>query len=159
MRLSKKLAVLALGTATAVGATTTAAFAFWTTNGSGTGSVASGDLLSLVVNQTSQISGLYPDGPAQPLSGNFNNPNPGKAFISSVTASLAGVTPAAADTAKPACGTGDFELAGSAPVNQEINPGDGQGAWSGLTIRLKNTGANQDNCKKVTLNIAYTANP
>jgi hypothetical protein len=158
MRLSKKLAVVALGTVGAVGAAT-AAYAFWTTNGQGTGSVATGTLQSLVVNQTSTISGLYPGGPAQPLAGNFNNPNPGKAYISSVTATLAGVAPAAADTAKPACAVGDFDLAGTAPVNGEINPGDGQGAWSGLTIALKNTGANQDNCKNVTLNIAYTANP
>jgi hypothetical protein len=29
---------------------------------------------------------------------------------------------------------------------------------SGLTIRLKETGFNQDNCKGATANITYTAN-
>ena len=160
MRLSKKLTAVAVGTVAAVGAAT-AAFAFWTTNGQGTGSVSTGDITSLVVNQTTPISGLYPDGPAQTLAGNFNNPNPGKAYISSVTATLVSVTQGAgAVEGKPACTPGDFELAGSAPVNQEINPGNGQGSWSGLTVRLVNKpDANQDNCKNATLNIAYTANP
>ena len=161
MRLSKKLAVLAVGTVGAVAATT-AAYAFWTTNGQGAGSVATGTVNSLLVNQTSTISGLYPGGPVQTLSGNFNNPNPGKTYISSVTASLTGVDMApgtAATEQKPACTPGDFDLAGSAPVNGEIEPGDGKGSWSGLTIGLKNTGVNQDNCKNAKLNIAYTANP
>ena len=158
MRLSKKFAVLAFGTTGAVLAAT-AAYAFWTTDGKGTGSVNTGDIVGLVVNQTSTVTGLYPGGPVATLAGNFNNPNQAKAYISSVSATLVGVDMTNPNANKPACGTGDFDLAGSAPVNQEIEPGDGKGAWSGLTIGLKNTGANQDNCKNAKLNIAYTANP
>lgn len=158
MRLSKKLAVVLLG-ATAAVAASTAAYAFWTTGGAGTGSVKTGDVVNLVVNQTSTIEGLYPGGPVQTLSGNFNNPNAGKVFISSVTATLASVDQTNPNANKPACTVNDFALAGTANVGQEVDSGDAKGAWSGLTIQLKNLNANQDNCKNAKLNIAYTANP
>ena len=158
MRLSKKLAVLALGASGTVIAAS-AAYAFWTTDGQGTGSVTTGDIVGLVVNQTSTVTGLYPGGPVATLAGDFNNPNQAKAYISSVTATLVSVDMTNPNANKPACATGDFDLAGSAPVNQEIDPGDGKGSWTGLTVGLKNTGVNQDNCKNATLNIAYTANP
>ena len=35
---------------------------------------------------------------------------------------------------------------------------DDSTTWSGLTIRLKETNVNQDNCKSATANITYTAN-
>lgn len=157
MRISK-LATLAGMTVLGVGAAGVG-YAYWTTDGAGVGSAVAGTVESISVVQTSAIAGLYPGGPPATLSGTFNNPNAGNVYISSVTGTLASVDQPADLGGKPACGVGDFTLAGSAPVNQEVGPGDAQGTWSGLTITLENTGANQDNCKNATLRLAYVANP
>lgn len=133
------------------------ALAYWTTTGTGSGSATAGDTTGVVVNQTSTVSGLYPGGPAQPLSGNFNNPNSGKVYISTVTASI---TPFSSrtDLSKPACTQADFTLAGSPmTVGAEIPSGVGVGAWSGATIAMiDNPTANQDNCKTVSVPITYS---
>jgi len=60
--------------------------------------------------------------------------------------------------AKPACAASDFSIGGSVGTTT-VASGTGVGSWSGLTIQLLNTAANQDNCKGATANISYTANP
>jgi len=134
------------------------AFAYWTISGSGTGSASAGNVNAVTVNQLSAVNGLYPGGPAQDLDGDFDNPNAGAVWVSSVTATVSAVT-SAGIVGKPACTTADFEIGGSAPVNAEIPAGTGNGAWSGLTVRMLDSIANQDNCKDQTVTISYTANP
>jgi hypothetical protein len=146
--LSKKS--VAAATAALVLAGGGAAYAYWTTTGSGTGTATAGAVTAVTVNQTSSVTGLYPGGPAVALSGTFDNPNSGKVFIASVNATVTG-------TSNPGCTAADFEIGGSAPVGTEINPGTGVGSWSGLTLRLVDSTANQDACKGVTVNLSYTA--
>jgi hypothetical protein len=135
------------------------AFAYWTIGGSGTGSASAGTVSGVTVVQTSSVSGLYPGGPAQALSGTFNNPNAGKVYVSSVTAAVHAFSSTAVDATKPACTQADFVIGGSAPVAAEINPGNAQGSWSGLTVALSDAATNQDNCKGAAITIDYTANP
>ena len=134
------------------------ASAYWTTGGSGSGTAATGTPASVTVIQTASVTGLYPGIPPVTLSGNFNNPNPGKVYITAVTAS---VTPFSFQTvfpAKPACTQADFSISGTANVAAEILTGNGVGAWTGLTLTMiDNTGANQDNCKNITVPITYTS--
>lgn len=140
-------------------ATSVAAFAFWTGVGAGTGQAQTGTTgQALVVKQTGPPTGLVPGGPAATLSGNFDNPNGSAVFVGSVTAAITGVTPAAPqDPTKPACTTADYQLVNpTATVNANVNPGNGQGAWGGITIQMLNTAANQDNCKNATVNLSYT---
>ncbi len=134
------------------------AFAYWTQGGSGTGSATTGTTVAITVNQTSPITGLYPGGPTQKLSGNFDNPNAGNVYVTSVTAVIPVLWTAQANGSLPACTAADFTIGGSAPVGAEINPGIAQGSWSGLTIAMNDLGTNQDNCKKVSPPINYTAN-
>jgi len=56
------------------------------------------------------------------------------------------------------CSASDFVIGGTGTVAAEIPSGNGQGAWSGLTLSMTDTGANQDACKGATITIAYTAN-
>lgn len=151
------LALLLVGAVTAVGS-----YAYWTNNGSGTGSATADTTVTLKVNQTSTPGLMYPGGPAQALSGNFDNPNTAAVTISSVTAAVTSVTPLAGSTfagnGKPDCAVGDFTVGGAA-AGSTVPAGTGVGSWSGLTIQLKNTAANQDNCKGAKANITYTANP
>jgi hypothetical protein len=146
----RTVTVLAAAVLLAVGAGL--AFAYWTNTGSGSGGATTGTNESLVINQTSTISGLAPGGPAQVLSGNFDNPNEGPVFVTEVTATVTG-------TDQDGCGPSDYTIAGSAPVNAEIPPGDGVGSWSGLTIQFNNKpDVNQDACKNAAVAISYTAN-
>jgi hypothetical protein len=134
------------------------ALAYWTQAGAGTGSASAGTTQSVVVNQTSTVSGLYPGGPAAALAGNFDNPNAGLVKVGTVSAVVHAGWSSQADTAKPACTAFDFALgtAGTGGVvNAEIPAGNGVGAWSGLTIRLVNATTNQDNCKNVTVDLDY----
>jgi hypothetical protein len=146
--LSKKSVTAATAALVLVGGG--AAFAYWTTTGSGTGTATAGDVTALTVKQTSSVAGLYPGGPALTLSGNFDNPNSGKVFVASVSATVTG-------TDHAGCTAADFEIGGSAPVGTEINPGTGVGSWTGLTLRLVDSSANQDACKGATVALAYTA--
>jgi len=109
------------------------------------------------VAQTSASSGLYPGGNVA-LSGNFNNPASFNQYVTSVSASI---TPFSVqtDNAKPACTEADFSLTGSpTPVNAQVGPGNGVGTWSGITLNMANAGTNQDNCKGVTVPLAYASN-
>ena len=148
------------------------AYAYWTQGGTGSGSATAGTTTAITVNQTSlSANSLYPGGPTELLSGNFDNPNPGGVVISSVTAVVSSVTNGTSDITKPACVAGDFYITGTAP-GSTVPSGVGVGSWGGtLAIGLANRNgnanppselspaANQDNCKNATANIDYTANP
>jgi hypothetical protein len=150
MRLTRKSRFILAGV-TALAITGGTAFAFWTQGGSGTGTATTGTTNNIVVKQTSvSANTLYPGGPAENLSGNFNNPNSGPVTISSVTALVTSVSPAA-------CTSSNFTIGGSA-AGSVVPAGTGVGAWSGLTISLAETGVNQDVCKNATATITYTAN-
>ena len=43
-------------------------------------------------------------------------------------------------------------------IDANVPAGNGQGAWTGLTVRLLNGAGNQDNCKGQAITIDYTAN-
>ena len=147
-KLNKKSVAISAAVFTIVG--TGAALAYWTETGSGSGSAAAGSTSPVTVVQTSTVTGLYPGGPAQALSGTFNNPNPGKVFISTVKVTKV-------ETSDANCLAADFTIGGAANVNAEIAAGTGVGAWNGLTIKLENTGVSQDACKNATVTLTYAA--
>jgi hypothetical protein len=129
-----------------------AAFAFWSAGGSGDGSAQTDDVQSIVVNQTSTITGLAPGVAAQTLSGNFDNPNDASVYVGSVSVSVTG-------TDTPGCGPTDYTIGGSAPVNAQVAAGNGVGSWSGLTIQFNNKPAvNQDACKGAVVELTYSSN-
>jgi hypothetical protein len=154
----KRTTVVATGLALVL-ASAAIAFAYWTNSGSGSGSASTGNTTGITVNQTSAVTGLYPGGPAAPLSGNFDNPNDSAIFVHQVSASLSSVSGGAEDPGLPACTTADFALSGSPiTLDTEVPSGNGVGSWSGITVRLLNTAANQDNCKNATVHISYASN-
>lgn len=145
-KLSKKWAIIGTAGLLAVGG---AAYAYWSNVGSGTGTAETGTNQSVTVNQISTVTGLAPGLPAQPLSGNFDNPNSGPVFVTAVTATVTG-------TDKTGCTATDYTIAGTAAVNAEVPAGSGVGSWSGLTIQFNNKATNQDACKNAVVSIAYT---
>ena len=132
------------------------AFAYWTSIGSGTGDAATGSSGAITVVQTSSVAGLFPGGPAQTLSGNFNNPNAGQVFVGSITATISGVTGPNIDASNP-CTAADYQLGGfPVTVNAQIPTGTGVGSWTGGTLSMVNSATNQNGCKGATVAIAYT---
>jgi hypothetical protein len=146
--LSKKVVAVGVTAGLALGVAG-GAFAFWTQGGSGTGSATTGDTDPITVNELVSASDLYPGGPAQPLSGDFDNPNPGVTHIGDVTAAL-GTLPAG-------CDESDFTIDNSGTTNSgTLTQGNGVGSWSGITIQMNETGLNQDACKTATIPLVYT---
>lgn len=135
-----------------------AAYAYWTVSGAGSGSVTTADVDSVTINQTSTVTDLAPGVAAQTLSGDFDNPNDGPVYITSVTVSIDSVTKAAGAPAGT-CDASDYTLTGATvPVGTEVASGDGKGAWTGATIAFNNKPTtNQDACKGATVNLSYTA--
>jgi hypothetical protein len=129
-----------------------AAFAYWTVAGSGTGQASTGTASAITVNQTSTVTAMAPGLPAQALSGNFDNPNQGPAYVASVSAAVSG-------TDKVGCDASDYTIAGTSSVPGSVAAGSGVGTWSGLTIAFNNKpSTNQNACKGATVTIAYTSN-
>jgi hypothetical protein len=150
----RRLIPVAIGLV-AVVALSGAAYAFWTSGGTGNGSADVSTTTSVTVNLTSTIDDMYPGDSAQTLSGDFTNPNPGPVFITSVTVSISSVT--LGGLPAPACSAADFTLTGAVmAVGAEIPNGTG-GSWGGATIQFNDTASNQDGCKGATVNFAFVA--
>ena len=149
----KKTTIVALALMLVTGG---GAFAYWTTGGAGTGEATTGSTVDITVQQTSTVTAMGPGDAAQTLSGNFDNPNAGPVYVSTVTASIDSVDKAVGAPAGT-CDASDYTL-GSAvmTVNAQVPAGTAQGAWTGATIQFNNTAANQDACKGATVNLAYT---
>ena len=165
MRFTRKktAAIAAIALACATGGT---ALAYWTAQGSGQGSATTERVNSNVtVLQDALSAGPYPGGPAVPISGRFGSPNPFTVRARSISASIAPFS-SQADPNKPACTAADYVLAPSllvGPFDITGNTGPGGAGtpttWSGLGIRLVESGQNQDNCQALALDILYTLNP
>ncbi|MCW3013785.1 MAG: hypothetical protein JWO02_877 [Solirubrobacterales bacterium] len=148
----KKFIVVLVGALAIAGA----AYAYWTAGGSGTGSAAAGTTSALTVNQTTNLTAMYPGDSAQTITGTFDNPNSGPAYVATVTASISSVTKAAGAPAGT-CDATDFTLANAAmTVGAEVPTGNGKGTWTGATLKFNNKASNQDGCKLATVNLAYT---
>ena len=155
----RKIAATIAITAILVGGGGAAAIAYWSAGGAGTGTATTGTSAGVTVNQTAAASNLTPGGTTQALSGTFTNANAGPVNISTVTATITGNSKSAAG-----CLSTDYVLSngGVATVPSVATPlsvpsGTNVGAWSGLTLSMTNTAANQDACKGATVNISYVA--
>ena len=155
MRKPNKKSVAIMIAALAVVAGGGAAYAYWTAGGSGTGSGATAaSSANVTVVQTSNVTAMQPGDTAQPLSGTFNNPNTGPAYVGTVTASISSVTKAGVPATT--CNASDYTLANAAmTVNAEV-PADDTGAWSGATVKFNNKATNQNDCKGAVVNFTYT---
>jgi hypothetical protein len=133
------------------------AYAYWTAGGSGTGSAATGTSSGITVTQTTTATALVPGGSAA-LAGKFNNTNAGVVHVNQVNASIGTVT-GPNITAQSPCTSADYTLSGfPVTVNADVPTGTAQGNWTGGSIQMVNSGANQDGCKDATVPIVYTSN-
>jgi hypothetical protein len=153
----KRVSSVALGTVVLLAAAT-GAYAYWTNSGSGSGTAATGTNVAITVTQTSTPSGLYPGGPTAALSGKFNNTNASAVYVNDVSATITSVTGPNITGPTP-CTAADYQLNGfPVTVDAQVPSGTAQGAWTGGSIQLLESGSNQDGCKSATVNLTYTSN-
>jgi hypothetical protein len=153
--ITKKRAFIALGCTCAL-AVAGVAFAYFTSNGSGTGTATAGSSSAGTRHATISNS-LYP-GSSSPVSFTVDNPSSGVQRVGTVT--LASIT---VDASHSECkttisgGNPDFTMA-AVPVNQVVNPGNGQSVAATGTLTMNETGTNQDPCQGATLTLHLTNN-
>jgi hypothetical protein len=153
--ITKKRALIALGCTCAL-AVAGVAFAYFTSSGSGTGTATAGSSSAVTLHATISNS-LYP-GSSSPVSFTVDNPSSGVQRVGTVT--LASIT---VDASHSECkttisgGNPDFTMA-AVPVNQVVNPGNGQSVSATGTLTMNETGTNQDPCQGATLTLHLTNN-
>jgi hypothetical protein len=139
--------------AAAVGACLAAsgvAYGYWTTTGTGTGTATVAAAGATLVLHGSAASPLTP-GAAAAVS--FTADNPGPSSLDLGTIHLEGVT---ADAAHAGCAGADFAMA-DVPTHTRVPAGTSGYALAGAgSLRMADTGANQDACKGATLTLALS---
>jgi hypothetical protein len=149
----RKLLVAGVATAVIAGGAG-AALAYWSTTGTGAGSASTSTGASdLDIEQTSTISGLAPGVAPQPISGTVANNASNKAYVNTVTVSIASVTGGAGS-----CDASDYTLANpTMSIGQDV-PSGGTVNFGGATLAFNDKATNQDGCKGATVNLAYASN-
>jgi hypothetical protein len=153
--ITRKRALVVLGCACAIGVAGVAV-GYFTSSGSGTGTATVGSSSAVTLHATISSS-LYP-GSSSPVSFTVDNPSSGVQRVGTV--SLASIS---VDGAHSTCsttltgGNPDFTMA-AVPVNQVINPGNGQNVSATGTLTMNETGTNQDACQGATLTLHLTNN-
>jgi len=153
--ITKNRAFVALGCTCAL-AVAGIAIAYFTSSGSGTGTATAGSSSAVTLHATISNS-LYP-GSSSPVSFTVDNPSSGVQRVGTVT--LASIT---VDASHSECkttisgGNPDFTMA-AVPVNQVVNPGNGQSVAATGTLTMNETGTNQDPCQGATLTLHLTNN-
>jgi hypothetical protein len=150
---SKRSALLAVVGVLAISA---AAIAYWTTTGSGTGSATTGTAAAVTVTQVGTITGLVPGGAAQPVDFKITNPKTTPQYVTGVSYTIASIKKAD-NTDATGCSAADFTLVQPSAITADLAAGDTSFAPSGATLAMKNLGTNQDGCKNVTVNLAFSA--
>jgi hypothetical protein len=132
------------------------AFAYFTSNGSGTGTASVGSS-SAVTLHGSVSSTLYP-GASSPVSFTVDNPSSGSERVGTISLSSISV-----DAGHSGCstvisgGNPDFTMA-PVTVNQVFAPGNGQAVSATGTLTMNDTGVSQDACQGATLTLNLTSN-
>ena len=145
----KSVTVVATGTLVLTGAGV--AFAFWTASGEGSGSATtSAGASNLAIVQTSTISNLAPNLPAQAIAGTVTNKAENNAYVASVTVSVVG-------TDKAGCDASDYTVSNPTMTVAKDLASGGSFDFSGASIAFNNKAENQDDCKGATVELEYVA--
>jgi hypothetical protein len=136
------------------------AFAYWTTNGSGSATSSSGTTQAVTVTQTGTLpSGMAPGGPDQGISFKITNPKATAQYITSVTIAVGAITKISDGSTATGCTSADFAVTQPSAINANLASGDTAypAASTGAAIHMQETGQNQDACKNVNVGLTFTA--
>lgn len=168
--MTKKVVVVGTAVALTLGLSG-AAFAFFTSQGTGTGSGVVGTAGSFVITSASPSGYLYPDtagtnANVETTDYTVTNSGHGNAQLNQVTISVAtsgGGTWTYTDPAgDPACTAADFSIDGATPgtpfvdTSQAGTYAGGQAQTGSFTLEMIDNGQNQNSCEGLTVPIYFT---
>jgi hypothetical protein len=163
MKLFKSKKALALGLAAGMAlGLTGAAFAYFTTDGAGSGSATVGTSTSLVIHQDSitysnaATDNVLLPGTSATVTFKADNPSSGNQHLGTI--SVDGIT-----SDKAGCDSAThpswFNFSDTDVVDANYAPGNGQAVSGDLTVSFVNdAAASQDACKGATLSFSYVSN-
>jgi hypothetical protein len=161
--MNKKVVAIGLAAGITLGGAG-AAFAYFTSSGSGPGSASVGSSTALDITQTNvtALSGLTPNGVTLPVQYKIANPTGnGAQTLGTVTASIDSISgPNDTNTGVgTTCTSADFTITPSANSVGSVGDGDTFTSDTGTepTIQMKDTGLNQDGCEGAALVLTITA--
>jgi hypothetical protein len=158
----KKVAAGAL--AAGLVAMTGVGYAYWTSDGNGTGSVTTGtDVAWEVTTDAATGDALSPDGPIQNVVINVKNNNSGTQRLQQLDVSVANSDGSPWDGAGT-CSADDFKVGTAAAgdtfsitgLTDDITAGDTNSDHN-VDIQMIDTGANQDDCRGLTVPLYVVA--
>lgn len=131
------------------------AYAYWSSTGTGTGSVTAGTSTSFTVASSAPTGGLLtPGGPTDVVAFTVTNPGTGSQNLASVVVTVAGAGGIAWTTVN-GCTAADYTVGTPMITYGPIAPA---GVVSGtVSIQMKNTASNQDGCKGATVPLYFVA--
>jgi hypothetical protein len=130
--------------------------AYFTSQGSGTGTATVGNSSNVTLHGTVTTT-LYP-GSSSPVTFTVDNPSPGAEVVHTIH--LASITP---DAGHASCsvaiagGNPDFTMPDVA-ADQDIPSGNGDPVTAQGTITMNDTNVSQDACQEATLTLHLTSN-
>jgi hypothetical protein len=152
---------LAVSTAAALLLGGGAAYAYWTTTGSGTGSATAGTTATFTVASVTTGDALSPNGPTQTAAFTITNPGSGAQQVKQVVVSILKAD-GSAWNGVAGCSADDYSVGGGAagvPKTIDVTENLAAGATSAIshsvTIRMIDDGTEQDGCKGVTAPLHY----
>jgi hypothetical protein len=156
MKRITKRGVATVFTAALVVVVASGAYAYFSTNGSGTGTASVGSSAAVTLHATVGGS-LYP-GTSSPVSFTVDNPSAGAQRVGTIT--LSSIT---VDAGHSECstvitgGNPDFTMP-AVTVNHSFPTGNGQAVTPNGTLTMNDTGVSQDKCQGATLTLHLTDN-
>ena len=151
---SKRVLVIGIVAALVVGGGG-AAFAYWSSTGSGTGAASSGTSTAFTVTSSAPTgSPLVPDGPAQNVAFSVANPSAGTLDFTSLVVTVAN-SDGSAWVAVPGCSAADYEVSNIVVTYGSIAGGaDVDGT---VDIAMIDTELNQDACEGAAVPLRFVA--
>lgn len=159
---NKKLAAVAVAAVAVTG--TGVAYAYWTTTGGGTGQATAGNSnapadaidITQTPTQAAELTGFYPGGSAVNVNVDISNPAPYSQRVGNVTVTAAAVG---------GCAASNWVIADVAETNSLLTKADAVATSDEVsnvtvaTIRLDETGVNQDACQNVQPVLTFVSAP
>lgn len=152
-----------------------AAFAYFTSQGTGTGTGVVGNAGGWIITASSPSGYLYPEAPVgagpniETTGYSVENSGGGNQVLTSVTISVANSDGSAwssqTDATEPACTAADFSVDAGNPGDAYVDTSlagtyvGGQTNYGTFTLEMIDNGLNQDNCQGLTVPVYFTTTP
>lgn len=158
-RMPMRRVIIAGATAGAVLLTGGVAYAFWSSSGTTAGAAeVATDATTLTVTQVGTPTGLFPGGSPVGIVAKVDNTGGTDIQLTDVTVTVTDVVDGLGASIGAGCPTTDFAIADTAYAGELIAAGGTSGNETVATIRLRETGVDQDDCKGASVVLSLVAN-